>query len=401
MTLSRNCARACAVAALAAAVLTGCMPRARSLVLTGPSHEAHFVPPGAILERPAGAIPGLRAPRHVLALSSGGLYGAYSAGVLDGWTRAGTRPEFDVVTGASTGALIAPFAFLGPDYDARAMRLYTGVRTSDIFRLRSFYTLPFRDAVATSAPLRRLIDEQIDECLMTEIAQAHRAGRRLYVATTDLRTKRPVIWDMGAIACMPCPVGCALFRDVLLASASVPGVFPPVPFDTGAGKGPLKVDLHVDGGVTAPLFVPPGVFAAAGPDGANPGAPGAPNVYAIVAGKYYPDAGFVRRRILPVLSASTEALLYADVRAELAAVYWQSRVYGVRFHTIALRQGTKLEAPTSVSFDPKLMRALYNEGRGDGLAGPRWSFVPPALSPTDDGAVRDPRADALPPVPVP
>lgn len=398
MTLSRKCA--CACAAVALAVLAGCLPHPRNIGLGGPP-EAHRVPPGAILEQQVAAIEGLRPPRHVLALSSGGLYGAYSAGVLDGWSRTGTRPEFDVVTGASTGALIAPFAFLGADYDPRAMALYTGVRSSDIFRLRSFYTLPFRDAVATSAPLRRLIEQQIDECLMTEIAQAHRAGRRLYVATTDLRSKRPVVWDMGAIACMPCPVGCALFRDVLLASASVPGVFPPVPFDTGAGKGPLKVDLHVDGGVTAPLFVPPGVFAAAGPDGANPGAPGAPNVYAIVAGKYYPDAGFVRRRILPVLSASTESLLYAQARAELAGIYWQSRVYGMRFHTVALRQDAKLDAATSVSFDPKLMKALYKEGQNDGLAGPRWSFVPPALSPTDDGAIRDPRLDALPAQPVP
>jgi hypothetical protein len=237
--------------------------------------------------------------------------------------------------------------------------------------------------------------------MMAEIARAHRAGRRLYVATTDLRTKRAAIWDMGAIACLPCPEGCALFRDVLLASASVPGVFPPVPFDTGAGRGPLKVDLHVDGGATAPLFVPPGAFAAAGADGANPGAPGAPNVYAIVAGKYYPETGRVRRRILSVVSASTEAVLSAQLRAELSGIYWQSRVYGVRFHTVALRQDAELEAPTSVSFNPKLMSALYKEGQADGVAGPRWLFVPPALSPTDDGALRDPRLDALPAVPLP
>jgi hypothetical protein len=398
MTLARNRARAGALV-VAFAVAAGCMSPGG--LLLGPSHDANLVPAGAILEQPAGALPGLRPPRHVLALSGGGLYGAYSVGVLDGWTRTGTRPEFDVVTGVSTGALIAPFAFLGPEYDARAMALYTGVRNGDIFRLRSLYTLPFRDALASSGPLRRLIGEQIDECMMAEIARAHRAGRRLYVATTDLRTKRAAIWDMGAIACMPCPEGCALFRDVLLASASVPGVFPPVPFDTGAGRGPLKVDLHVDGGATAPLFVPPGVFAAAGADGANPGAPGAPNVYAIVAGKYYPEAGRVRRRILPVVSASTEAVLSAQLRAELSGIYWQSRVYGVRFHTVGLRQDAQLEAPTSVSFSPKLMSALYKEGQADGVAGPRWLFVPPALSPTDDGAVRDPRLGALPAVPLP
>lgn len=392
----------CLVAGLTAcAAAVGCLPRADDVAraLDPLARDVTRVPPGVTLAAPARAVPGLREPRHVLALSSGGLYGAYTAGVLDGWTRAGTRPEFDVVTGSSTGALIAPFAFLGPAYDARAMSLYTGVRAGDIYRLRAWFTLPFRDALATSAPLRHLIEEQIDECLMTEIAEAHRAGRRLFVGTTDLRTKRPVVWDMGAIACLPCPHGCALFRDVLLASASVPGVFPPVPFDTGAGRGPRRVDLHVDGGVTAPLFVPPGVFeAAAGPD---PAAPGAPCVYAIVAGKLYPDAGHVRRRILPVLGATAEAVIYAQVRSELAAIYWQARLAGVRYHAIALRQDARLDAPTSVSIDPKLMGALYKEGQADGLAGPRWMFVPPALSPCDDGLVRDPRLDALPPAPAP
>jgi hypothetical protein len=391
MVTSRNCAPLL----LLLAALLGCHAdrhaggakhTARASV-EGPAH----VPPGVVLTSPADLVDGLRTPKHVLALSSGGLYGAYSAGVLDGWTRAGARPEFDVVTGSSTGALIAPFAFLGSEYDPQAMRLYTGVSAGDIFRVRSWVTIPFRESVATTAPLRRLIESQVDQRLMERIAAEHRKGRRLYVGTTDLRTKRAVIWDMGAIANRPCPEGCSLFRDVLLASASVPGAFPPVPFEIEV-DGRRTTEWHIDGGVTAPLFMPPGVFAtaaaAAGPQFQPHPPPGAPCFYAIVAGKLYPDAGPVRRRILPVLAATTEAALFAQCRSELANLYWQSRLAGVRYHMIALRQDADLSAKTSVSFDPKLMGELYAEGRADGEAGPAWAYVPPALSPCDGDYAR-------------
>jgi predicted patatin/cPLA2 family phospholipase len=400
MVMSRKCAARGAVAAglllsLVAAV-GGCQSRkatdqAKPHRATASADGPAFVPPGVVLASPADLVDGLRAPQHVLALSSGGLYGAYSAGVLDGWTRTGTRPEFDVVTGSSTGALIAPFAFLGSEYDPQAMRLYTGVKAEDIFRVRAWVTIPFRDALATSAPLRKLIHDQVDQPLMERVAAEHKKGRRLYVGTTNLRTKRAVIWDLGAIACRPPPEGCALFRDVLLASASVPGVFPPVPFEVEV-DGRRETELHVDGAIAAPLFMPPGVFATAaalnGPNFvANP-PPGAPNFYAIVAGKLYPDAGPVRRRILPVLGATTEALLYAQCRSELANMYWQSRLAGVHYHTIALRQDANLDAETSVSFDQKLMTRLYAEGLTDGQAGPAWMFVPPALSPCDGDYAR-------------
>jgi predicted acylesterase/phospholipase RssA len=196
---------------------------------------------------------------------------------------------------------------------------------------------------------------------------------------------------MGAIACRPCPEGCTLFRDVLLASASVPGVFPPVEFQIEV-DGHRETELHVDGAITAPLFMPPGVFATAatiaGPQFNPHPPPGAPCFYAIVAGKLYPEAGPVRRRILPVLSATTGALLYAQCRAELANMYWQSRLAGMRYHMIALRQDTNINADTAVSFDPEVMKKLYAEGQNDGAAGPRWSYVPPALSPCDGDYAR-------------
>ena len=401
MVTSRSCAPRGALIAwlalLALAVVVGCQP-SRRIADRPPKHSPKasvdgpsVVPPGVVLASPADLVAGLRAPKHVLALSSGGLYGAYSVGVLDGWARTGTRPEFDVVTGSSTGALIAPFAFLGSEYDAQAMKLYTGVSAEDIFRVRAWVTIPFRESVATTAPLRKLIQDQIDQPLMEKIAAEHRKGRRLYVGTTDLRSKRAVIWDMGAIACRPCPEGCTLFRDVLLASASVPGVFPPVEFQIEV-DGRRETELHVDGAITAPLFMPAGVFATVatqnGPNfNPNP-PPGAPNIYAIVAGKLYPEAGPVRRRILPVLAATTGTLLYAQCRAELANMYWQSRLAGMRYHMIALRQDADLGAESSVSFDPEVMKRLFAEGQGDGESGPRWSYVPPALSPGDSDYAR-------------
>lgn len=375
------------------AVLLGCAPPVRS----GPAPEPHralasadapaVVPPGAVVANPSDLDAGLRKPRHVLALSSGGLYGAYSAGVLDGWNRTGTRPEFDVVTGASTGALIAPYAFLGGEYDAQAVKLYTGVRAEDIFRTRAWITIPFRDALATSDPLRKIIETEVTPALLGRIADEHRKGRRLYVGTTDLRTKRAVIWDMGAIAGRPHPEGGTLFRDVLLASASIPGVAPPVPFRIEV-DGRAVTEYHTDGGITAPLFVPPNVFMrAAGEPGVPPAFTGA-NFYAVVAGKLYPDEGPVRRRVLPVLGASAAALLSAHCRAELANMYWQSRFAGMRYHMIALRQDADISADSPVKFDQKLMQRLYEEGRRDGEGGPNWMYAPPALSPCDGGYAR-------------
>jgi hypothetical protein len=339
----------------------------------------------------AAASPGLlRRPRNVLALSGGGAYGAYSAGFLAGWTQSGTRPECDVVTGISTGALIATFAFLGPEYDAKAAQLYTQVRAADVFCVRTWVTIPFKDSVASSAPLRELIESQIDAELMTRIAAEHRKGRRLYVGTTNLDTRRLVVWDMGAIASRPCPEGCLLFRDVLLASCSVPGMMPPVTFNLDVDGKPVT-ELHADGGVTAQLFVPSQVFAAAaaGDDGqpqAADGPGGNGNLYLIVSGKLYPDAAPVRRRVLPVLGAATGGLLYAHCRAECANLYGLARAAGMKYHLTSLSQGFAT-VDNSVTFDQQEMTKLFYEGYRQGK-GQTWSPAPPALSPGDNDYIR-------------
>ena len=339
----------------------------------------------------------MRRPRHVLALSSGAAYGAFAAGFIDGWTRSGTRPEFDVVTGVSTGALMAPFAFLGPDYDAHMGHLYTTIQARDVFRIRGWVSIPFKDAVASSAPLRRLIEREITPTLMSRIAEEHKKGRRLYVGTTNLDTRRLVVWDLGAIACRPCPEGCELFRDVLLASASVPGMLPPVRFRIEV-DGERATELHADGAISAQLFVPSHVFAAAaaGAAGDPPAAQGG-NLYAVVSGKLYPDASAVRPRVLPVLGASVEGLVYSHCRGELANLYGLSRASGMKYHLTALAQGYRgLE--TSVDFDRKAMQGLFAEGQRQG-EGPAWLYGPPALSPGDGDYIRSGLRFRRPPEP--
>lgn len=199
---------------------------------------------------------GLAKPRELLVISGGSDKGAYTAGLLNQWSKAGTRPEFDLVTGVSTGALIAPFAFLGADEDATLTEIYTGVSPADIYRSRPLGVLFGKSAVARTEPLQELIARYTTREFLDRIAAEHRKGRRLLVMTTQLDSARGVIWDMGAIASSSAPNAAELFRQVLLASASIPGVFPPVFVEANDGNLSFA-EMHVDGGVVSSFFVLP------------------------------------------------------------------------------------------------------------------------------------------------
>jgi len=189
-----------------------------------------------------------------LILSEGGADGAYGAGVLSGWTKEGSRPAFSVVTGASTGALIAPYAFLGADYDDRLHQQYTTVTAADIFELNETPESMFDDW-----PLASLIAKIVTPEMLHSVAEEHQRGRRLFVATTNLDAARPVIWNMGVIAAQSGEAGLHLFRQVLLASASIPGMFQPVMIDVQA-NGQHFQEMHADGGAAAPFYVAPESF---------------------------------------------------------------------------------------------------------------------------------------------
>src|SRR5437764_1346302 len=136
-------------------------------------------------------------------------------------------------------------AFLGPDFDPGLRRFYTTVTNRDVYTKRYEVTGLLSDSLADSTPLANMIAVVADEALLKKVAAEHAKGRRLYVGTTHLDSRRLVVWDMGAIASRGRPEDLELFRKVLLASASIPGFFPPVPL-------PVEVDgttveaLHVD-----------------------------------------------------------------------------------------------------------------------------------------------------------
>jgi hypothetical protein len=198
-------------------------------------------------------------PHHYLVISSGGDDGAFGAGLLAGWSAAGTRPEFDLVTGVSAGALIAPLVFLGPDYDDEISEVYTRYTSRDMVDSLGVVAALSGDAVVSTAPLRRLIDHYIGDEEVARIAAEARKGRKLLVGTTNLDAARPVIWDLTKIASSGAANARTLIGDVILASCAIPGLFPPVLLDVQAA-GQRYDELHVDGGVTSQLFIGPNGF---------------------------------------------------------------------------------------------------------------------------------------------
>ncbi|SFJ61108.1 patatin-like phospholipase family protein [Planctomicrobium piriforme] len=324
--------------------------------------------------------------KNLLVLSGGGMNGAYTAGYLIGWTESGERPQFDVVTGVSTGALIAPFAFLGSKYDDELKRNYTTITSDDIYRKRLPVSLLWSDSVADPAPLKRGIEADMTPELLEEIAEAHRAGRRLYVGTTNLQTKRLVVWDIGAIACGDKPDRVELVRQILLASCSVPGFFPPVGIKVDVDGKPYT-EWHVDGGVTASPFLLPEMVGIDESEEHRPDSRQNQSVYVIISGKLEPTIRPLEHGWLRISTESLEGLLQSRFRDDLMRVYMVTKSAGARFHLTAVPQALELEA-SSLTFDRKCMEHLFAVGRTAAGSSDPWQFVPPLV---DDAVHPQPR----------
>jgi len=195
-------------------------------------------------------------PADLLAISGGGDNGAFGAGLLCGWSESGTRPTFKSVTGISTGALIAPLAFLGSEYDELLRKIYTSVKPADIAKKRNILAAIDHDAMADNLPLGGLISRSVGETLLSRIAEEHRKGRILFIGTTNLDARQPVIWNMGKIAASGDPNAFDLCRTILLASAAIPGAFPPSMIRVKVDGTPYE-EMHVDGGASAQVFLYP------------------------------------------------------------------------------------------------------------------------------------------------
>jgi len=341
----------------------------------------------AAARAPAGA-----RPYNVLAISGGGMYGSFGVGVLGGWTASGTRPQFDVVTGISTGGLMATFAFLGPEYDAVLQENMLGVTRGDILRGRSVLHIPFADAAFNSRPMARRIREVITPEILAGVAQAHAAGRRLYIGTTNIDTRRLVIWDMGAIASRGTPESLELYRKIVLATSSIPGVFPPV-------RIPVEIDghwydeLHVDGGVSDEVIFRAFMIADLNRAAGIPGgmAPPGSGLYVIVNGKLYAPAKCVRPRVTNMMSAAFRSVVYGKTRDELYRIYLNCLETGVEFRLSALPQAFHLESTGGLSISPADQQRMFGEGFQIGARAPHgtgWRDMPPGTDPAEQALPR-------------
>ena len=292
-----------------------------------------------------------------LAISGGGSDGAFGGGVLAGWTQTGTRPEFAVVSGVSIGALIAPFAFLGSRYDDAIRQNFTSIGAADIFEDRLT-----RDSLFDYWPLKRLIEQQVTPKLLSEIAAEHARGRRLYVTTTNLDSGRPMVWNMGAIAARGDASALKLFRDVLLASSSIPGFFSPVAVAVDA-NGKRFEEMHGDGTLTAPFFIVPEAMLSPGSTTRAP----LETVYLLVNSKLDPEFKMPDRNIPEVLGRAIAVALTSGLRAQLALISVAAPRHGIALH-IAHVPGS-FDHPSHGPFDGKYMQALYALGVTAGKQG--------------------------------
>lgn len=327
---------------------------------------------------------GKPAPRTAsfLAISGGGSDGAFGVGVLVGWTEHGDRPEFKVVTGISTGSLIAPFAFLGSKYDPVIKEFYTNVDSRAIFRQRGLIGGLLNDALTDNQPLRVLVRKVVTAEVMAAVAREYKRGRLLFIGTTNLDAKIPVYWDMGAIASLGTPEALRLFQEVMIASTAAPVVFPPVMIDVVvAGK--RYQEMHVDGGAISQLFLyPPSIELGklARTEARRLGVRDRKRrAYVIRNAKLGSNWASVKRSTMNIAGEAVSALIAAQGENAIKEVYFETRRDGVDFNLAYIPDSfTRKEKKP---FEKAYMRALYQVGYDLARKGYPWSKAPPGFSP--------------------
>ena len=353
---------------LAALVLGGCATR--PLTVAGDpalvaEAQVREVDTGGKPLKDAAVPPTLDGRHDVLLLAGGGSDGAFGAGVLVGWTESGGRPKFDIVTGVSTGALMATLAFLGPKHDPDLRRLYTEITTKQVLKSRGLLGL-FSGSFFVATPLEKMIETTVDDAMLDEVAAEWKTGRRLYVATTDLDRGVTVTWDMGRIAASKSPYRATLYRNVLAASAAIPGVFRPSYLPAASGKAPA---MHVDGGVkTAVLFRSYMID----PDGEPQ------HVWAIVNGqiRWETDGGPASANVDGVLPRTITEMLRTITWRSIFRVYVMAKNAGADYRLAYIPDDVAETNP--IKFEPADMARLFEAGRKLAL-GNAWQPEPPRL----------------------
>ena len=326
--------------------------------------------------RQAKAAYGDRPPIDVLAISGGGSNGAYGAGLLCGWTEHGDRPTFRLVTGVSAGAILAPFAFLGPAYDQRLREMATTISDDKVFEFKGLLTAFTSDSLADTTPLAKFLGDFYDRRLMRAVAAEHAKGRRLLVLTTDLDAQRPVLWDLGAIATVDTPEALLLFRRAILASAAIPVLFEPVYIPVTV-DGKKYDEMHVDGSTTAQVTLFGDAINVAQLAAANqlPATDRRPDLYVIRNAKLGPEPGKVDPKVADIAGRAVATLTKSEASGDLFRISEVAKRNGFAFHLASVPQGMKL--PAVQGFDHDLIVSLFDRGRQQARGGYPWASEPP------------------------
>jgi len=312
---------------------------------------------------------------HYLALSGGGEKGAFGAGLMVGWSAVGTRPEFTMVTGISTGALMAPFIFLGPAYDAQLKEMYTSYSTEDLVTRRNILSALTGSSVLDTTPMQNMMVKYIDQEIVAAIAAEHQKGRRLWIGTTNLDAQRPVIWNIGEIAASGQPGAVELIRKIILASASIPAIFPPVLFEVEAEGKPYD-EIHVDGGTASQVFLYPADL-----DWKKIlqhfEVKGSPKVYVIRNSFLQPNWETVQPEIIDIANVSIDSLIRTQGIGDMYRIYLDCQRDGLEYHLAYIPEN--FDVISKEDFDPVYMGKLFDLGYQMARNGYPWDKAPPGF----------------------
>ena len=328
-------------------------------------------------DRTANGQSGPLPPATFLAISGGGDNGAFGAGLLNGWTVAGDRPTFKLVTGVSTGALTAPFAFAGPAYDATLKEVYTTISAKDILEPRSLLAALTSDAMADNHPLQKLISKYVDQALLDVIAAEYAKGRLLLVGTTDLDARRGIIWNLTRIAASRDPKALELFRTLMVASAAIPGAFPPSMIDVEVGGRPYQ-EMHVDGGATAQVFIYPPSLNIKDETREFGLKPRERRAYVIRNSRLDPEWAQVERSTMTIAGRAISSLIHTQGIGDLYRIYLTTQRDGVDFNLAFIPDS--FNAPHTEDFDTEFMRKLFAVGYDLAAKGYPWQKKPPGFT---------------------
>jgi len=310
-----------------------------------------------------------------LAVSGGGENGAFGAGVLCGWSDFGSRPVFELVTGVSTGALTAPFAYLGSSHDPQLRSVYTELNATQVLKTRWLTAAIFDDAMADNSPLFKTISNYLNETMLAEMAQSYDDGRLLLIGTSDLDAQQPVIWNIGAIAKSGHPRALDTIRRILLASAAIPGAFPPTLFDVTA-EGVAYQELHVDGGAFAQAFLYPAAVARQRRARLASGKVVTPaKAYIIRNGRLDPEWSATERRTMGIASRAIATMIAASGINDVIRMYNATQRDGIDFNLAYI--GSDFTEKLPQPFDQGYMRDLFSYGYERARHGYHWAKAPP------------------------